>query len=71
MKKDWISIQTDQPDFNIPCLVCNEEDINSIDIARLQSITITIDGKTFEWYEGKNGYEPVYYKITHWKYLTI
>lgn len=72
MKKqtnEWISLELSQPDFEVPVLVCQEGNENSIDICRLETKTISKGGTILNWLEGKEGYETYYLTPTHYMFL--
>lgn len=73
MKNDWISITDQLPEFGQPVLVCKCGEDETIQICRLESITQRKgkEGiqKSYEWLEGRSGYDTWYYDVTHWQPL--
>jgi len=62
---EWILLTTQQPPFDTPVLVKNDKD-NESNIARLESVRETSEGKTFDFLEGRTSYDTYYKDITHW-----
>ena len=59
---NWNKIADLTPDFGIPMLVAGQ---GKIFIARLESIVITADSKSFTFLEGYSGYDELYITPTH------
>ena len=70
----WIAIEESLPEYNTPVLVCQKNNDDSIQICRLESVTERKDKeqvkKSYEWYEGRHGYDTWYCDVTHWMPLT-
>lgn len=64
--ENWIPINESQPDFDVPVLICQLNITHSIQIGRLNSIRTSKMGVTYDWLEGKSGYDECEYNITHW-----
>lgn len=61
----WILLKEVSPAFDIPVLVKSDID-NEANIARLESIRETKEGKTFDFLEGITSYDSYYKDVTHW-----
>lgn len=62
----WISVKDQKPEFGVPVFVCEEDKEDTVNICRLNSITLSKDHEGMEWYEGRTSYEPWYHEVTHW-----
>lgn len=65
----WISVKEELPAFDLPVLVCQEGNENTIDICRLESKTIRKNCVSLEWLQGKSGFDNWYHEVTHWQSL--
>lgn len=64
---NWNKISDLTPDFGVPILVAGE---NKVFIARLESIVITADSKSYTFLEGLTGYDELYITPTHFIKIT-
>ena len=69
MEQNWLSISEHHLDFDVPVLVCEQGNEDSVEIARLNSKTENKSGITYEWLEGKNGYDSYWRNVTHFMFL--
>ena len=66
---DWISVKDQLPEYNLPVLVCQAGEENSVAICRLDSKTERKESVSCEWLEGRTSYDNWYYDVTHWQRL--
>lgn len=64
---NWTKISDLTPDFGIPILVAGE---GKVFIARLESIVVTADSKSYTFLEGSTGYDELYITPTHFIKIT-
>ena len=62
----WIDINERRPEFDVPVLVCEKDQQESISVARIESLTQRKDSLIYSFKEGYYGYGDCYITVTHW-----
>jgi len=65
----WISVKVQTPKYEVPVLVCQFGDENTIEICRFESKTERKGSISHEWLIGKTSHDIWYYEVTHWQPL--